>query len=231
MSQPSIQSERAQLAATIGARENAEAFFQPRVALGDLDLCGKLILQHLDFLAGTNTMTVDFRGVPDDRVAEWASRIYANTLAHLCEKNAEVRSAYLRHGSYVPADETARLLFMRQAYTNFSFFMWLLASPTQPADPKNLCSLRFVVLQDTILLEDINAIRNGQPGGWGWLEKSIKGLRDVAKGFEIRRIKAVATNERVYRAFLKRGFVDQTSVDGFSRYVEKYAKPIELTFA
>ena len=81
-----VEDERKELAVTVGTRENAELLFKSKSAPDDLDHCGKLVLRHLDFLKGTNSMTVDFRGVPESHVAEWASRLYANTLAHLRER-------------------------------------------------------------------------------------------------------------------------------------------------
>src|SRR5207248_4980965 len=104
----------------------------------------------------------------------------------------------------------------------FQFFLWLVAGPTRPLTPDNQCVIKLMVLQDVILLEEIHARKDGSPGGWGLLDKSLEGLRDVAAKFEIDRVKTIATNERVYRAFLRRGFRDLGETPGLTFHVENY---------
>jgi uncharacterized protein with von Willebrand factor type A (vWA) domain len=50
----------------------------------------------------------------------------------------------------------------------------------------------------------------------------------VHRGFGINLIKAIATNERVYSAFARRGFRDQHEIDDLAANVENYAQRIEL---
>jgi hypothetical protein len=218
------------LAETVGLRTNAEMLLRAKVTNEDLQLCAQQILQRLGFESGTYSATSAFQGIPDAAVSEWATRVFVNTLVHLCTIDDGLRSAYLRHHSFVPAEAVARQLFLEKFHKNFVFFLWLVASPSCPVDLNNRCLLRFVVLSDVILLEDITATKAAQPGGWGWLDKSIEGLRDVAKAFDIHRIKAVATNKRAYEAFLRRGFEDQAGMEGFDRHIENYAKPVETSW-
>lgn len=85
-----------------------------------------------------------------------------------------------------------------------------------------------IVLTDAILIEDLQAKCDGAYGGRGLIDKTVAGLRQVTGGFSIRRIKAIATNDRVYQAFLRRGFHDQAAIENLQHHVENYAKPVEL---
>lgn len=76
-----------------------------------------------------------------------------------------------------------------------------------------MCVVKLIVLRDVVLLEEIQATREGSPGGWALMDKTIAGLRDVGRGFGINLIKAIATNERVYDAFARRGFRDQHEIE------------------
>lgn len=222
--------ERDRLANLVGARENAEMLFAPKVSDEDARDCATRVLQHLDFSTGINALYLRCQNLPAAEVANWASRIWANTAAHLATVDPAVRAVLLEHRSSLPEVESARTLLMEKIYAAFMFFLWILASPTRPLDPSNCCVLKFIALQDVILLENINASRAGTAGGWGWLDKSIAGLREIGEAFDIRRIKAVATNERVYQAFLKRGFRDLAPIPGLDYHVSDYARRIELTW-
>lgn len=223
-----IAAERKRLAAFVGNRENAPLLFKPRLTHSDVELCGQAVLQHIGFPGGTNVAASDFNRMSDADVAEWGMRCWANTLAHLCETDAQVRAAIQKHQTYLPNDSKALELLIEKVRGAFVVFAWIIASPVRPLDMNESCYVKFIVLSDVILLENIQAKHAGINGGWGLLDKTIAGLREVAEAFGIRRIKAVATNERVYAAFLKRGFRDQQRVDGFERHVEKFARPIEL---
>lgn len=224
----SFESEIQKLASSVGTREIAAMLFKPKLRREDQEFSGAIFLQHLNFPTGTNDVRCEVTSIPDAALTEWAVRCYSNTLEHLGETDAEVRAALLRFGSYLPADEPTRLMFAQKAYASFSFFLWLHLSPSRPLDPNNCCALKFTVLTDVILLENVNAVRDGNAGGWGWIDKILAGLRDVAKAFEIRKIKAVATNERIYQALLRRGFRDRPAIEGLTRHVVNYAKPVEL---
>lgn len=224
----SLESELRKLADSVGTRENAAMLFKPKLSREDQQFSGALFLQHLNFPQGTNDVRCEVASIPDAAVTEWAVRCYSNTLEHLSETDADVQAALIRYRSYLPVDEATRLMFAQKVYANFSFFLWLHLSPSRPLDPNNCCALKFTVLEDVILLENVNAVRAGNAGGWGWIDKVLAGLRDVAKAFRVRRIKAVATNERIYQALLRWGFRDRPVIEGLERHVVNYAKPVEL---
>jgi hypothetical protein len=225
-----VAAERSRLANLIGTRENAEPLFVPKVSDDDARNSGLLVLQRLDFVTGTNALYSRFQVLTDAQIAEWGPRIWANTVSHLAASDPEVRAILLEHHSSMPEAEGARVFLMQKVYNAFVFFLWIIASPSRPSDPQNCCILKLIILQDAILLENINAVRNGTAGGWGWLDKAIAGTREIGEAFEIRRIKAVATNERVYRAFLARGFHDAPQVPGLEFHVIVYARHVELTW-
>ena len=228
--QERIASERQRLTELVGARENAEMLFAPKVSDADVSTAGAMVLQHLDFVTGTNALFSKCQKLSTKDVSEWAPRIWANTVAHLASVDPAVKAILLKHNSCLPDDDAAHTLLLGKVYTAFSFFLWVVASPVRPLDPNNCCILKIVILQDVLLLENINSIKNGAPGGWGWLDKSIAGLGQIAKAFDIRRIKAVATNERVYQAFLHRGFRDIAPIPGLEFHVNEYARRVELTW-
>jgi hypothetical protein len=219
---------RRKLAELVGTRENASLLFQSKVVGEDVVWAGGVVLQLLDFVNGVNSLYTNFDLMSDTDVTDWGTRCWANTVAHLCEVDTEVRTAVTTRASILPDDPAAAKLIMGKVRAAFRFFLWALASPTQPLSLENCCCIKFILLSDVILLENIHAKRDGAFGGWGLLDKTIAGLRDVAQGFGISRIKAVATNERVYGAFLRRGFHDQDQVEGLPHYVENYSKPVEL---
>lgn len=225
-----LAAERRRLTDLIGSRENTEALFSPKARDEDVRDSGLLVLQRLNFVSGTNSLYFNCQSLADAQIAEWGPRMWVNTLSHLAVSDAEVRAIPVDHGSSMPEDEAARVTLMRKVHTAFVFFLWIVASPTRPADPRNMCVLKLVLLQDAILMENINAIRDGAAGCWGWLDKSIAGIREIGDAFEIRRIKAVATNERVYRAFLKRGFGDAAPIPGLERHVVEYARSVECSW-
>lgn len=220
--------ERRKLAEFVGTRENASALFQSRVEDTAVEWSGQLVLQRLDFVNGFNACYWNFDRMSDSDVTDWGMRCWANTVAHLCGTDAEVRTTFLLHKTTLPNDGAALELFMGKVRSAFRFFLWILTSPERPFTMENSCYIKFIVLKDAILLENIQAKREGRFGGWGLLDKIIDGLREVAAGFEISQIKAIATNERVYRALLRRGFRDQDQVEGLTRHVENYSKPVEL---
>lgn len=220
--------ERIRLANLIGTRENAETLFAPKVSDDDTRASAARVLQRLEFVSGTNSLCAKMQVLTDAQIAEWGPRVWANTVSHLAVSDAEVRGILVQHGSSMPEDETARLVLTQKVHTAFVFFLWIVASPTRPPDPQNICVLKLILLQDAILLENIDAIRNATAGGWGWLDKAIAGTREIGDAFGIRRIKAVATNERVYRAFLKRGFRDAAPIPGLEHHVVVYARHIEF---
>jgi hypothetical protein len=220
--------DRRKLAELVGARENASVLFQSKVVDEDIEWAGGVVLQQLNFVNGVNSLYTNFDLMSDTDVTDWGARCWANTVAHLCEGDTEVRTTVAIHRSILPDDPAAAQLIMGKVRAAFRFFLWALASPTQPLTPENFCCIKFIVLSDVILLENIHAKRDGAFGGWGLLNKTIAGLRDVAEGFGISRIKAIATNERVYGAFVRRGFRDQDQVERLSHYVENYSKPVEL---
>ena len=222
--------ERSRLTNLIGARENAETLFVPKVSDEDARDSAALVLQHLNFVSGTNSAYSKCQKLSDAEVAEWGPRIWANTVAHLAVSDPAVRSILLEHQSSMPQAESARLLLMQKVYSAFVFFLWIVASPARPLDPQNCCVLKLIVLQDVVLLENINALQSGTAGGWGWLDKSIAGIRQIGDVFGIRRIRAVATNERVYRAFLRRGFRDAPPPSELEFHVAVYARHVELTW-
>lgn len=220
--------ERRKLAEFVGTRENASLLFQSRVVAEDVDLSGGLMLQQLNFRSGFNAFYSDFDRMSDPDVTDWGSRCWANTVAHLCEDDAEIREVLRLHESTLPDDAKALESIMGKVHASFRFFLWILASPVRPFTIENSCYTKLIVLSDVILLENIQAKRDGAFGGWGLLDKTIAGLRDVAAGFDIRRIKAVATNQRIYGAFFRRGFQDQGRVTGLAHHVENYSKPVEF---
>ena len=223
-----VEAERKRLVAFVGNRENAPLLFKPRLTHSDVQQCGHAVLQHVGFPGGTNVVTSDFTRMSDTDVAEWGMRCWANTLAHLCETDVHVRTTIQKHRTYLPNDSQAVELLLEKVRGMFVVFVWLLASPARPLDMNESCYVKFIVLSDVILLENVQAKHAGGYGGFGLVDKTIAGLREVAEAFGIRRIKAVATNERVYAAFLKRGFRDQLEVAGLQRHIEHYAKPVEL---
>ena len=222
-------SERRKIAEYVGTRQNATILFRPKIVDTDLERIGELILGRLDFKDGTNTIYSNFDRMSDSGVSVWATVCWANTVAHLCEIDTEVRTAVSAHRTFLPDDTAAQDLLIKKVHAAFQSFLWLLACPTRPLTPDNRCVIKLIVLQDAILLEEIHARKDGSPGGWGLLDKTLDGLRDVAAGFEIDRVKTIATNEQVYRAFLRRGFRDLGETPGLTRYVENYAKPLELS--
>lgn len=223
-----IAAERARLAGYIGTRENAGTLFRSKVAPPDVETCGRLILQQIDFQTGTNILANDFTRMSESDVVDWGIRCWANTVAHLCETDAAIRSIVATHDSCLPDNPSAQEAIMGRVHAEFLFFLWVLAGPTRPLNMANSCYIKLIVLRDVILLENIQAKRDGAFGGWGLLDKTIAGLRDVASGFEIRRIKSIATNDRVYQAMLRRGFRDQTPVPGLTRHIENFSRPVEL---
>jgi hypothetical protein len=223
-----LAAERRKLAEYVGTRENASVLFQSKVADAEVQRAGALILQRLDFVVGTNALYSNFNLMSDADVTDWGTRCWANTVAHLCGIDADVRMAFSLHQTVLPDNAAALDLMVGKVYACFQFFLWIVAGPTRPLDPENSCCVKLIVLKDAILLENIQAKRGGTFGGWRLLDKTIAGLREVAVGLQIGRIKAVATNERIYRAFLRRGFRDQGEVEGLIHHVANYSKPVEL---
>ena len=225
-----LSEERRRLADAIGTRENAEMLFAPKVDDADANTSGSLVLQRLNLVTGTNALYTKFQSLTDEHISAWGPRIWVNTVAHLAENDSEVRAMVQVHGSGMPTEEGPRLRLMEKVHKAFVFFLWIVASPTRPLDQQNYCVLKLIILDDTILLETIEAVRNGVPGGWGWLDMAIAGIRDIGDAFAIRRIKAIATNERVYQALLRRGFGDTPSIPGLHHHVTNYARCIDLTW-
>jgi len=220
--------ERRKLAELVGTRENASALFRSQVVAEDVEWSGRLMLQQFGFANGVNMFYSNFDRMSDTDVTDWGTRCWANTVAHLCESDADVRTVIRVHRSTLPDDTATLELIMSKVRAAYRFFLWVLASPARPFSMENSCYIKLIVLNNVILLENIQAKREGAFGGWGLLDKTIAGLRCLAAGFEIRRIKAIATNERVYGAFLRRGFRDQGQVEELIRHVENYSKPVEL---
>ncbi len=226
----SLAPERSRLANLIGARENAETLFVPKVSDADARECGALVLQRLNFTAGTNSVFSKIQTLTDAQISEWGPRIWANTVSHLATIDPEVRAILHTHRSSMPEAETARLQLMEKVYRAFIFFLWVVASPARPLDPQNCCLLKLIILEDAILLENINALRDGTPGGWGWLDNAIAGTREIAEAFDIRHVKAVATNARIYAGLLARGFRDAPPIPGLEYHIAVYARHVELTW-
>lgn len=225
-----LAAERRRLANLIGTRENAATLFVPKVSDDDARHSAALVLQRLNFTAGTNSCYSKIQLLTDPQITDWGPRIWANTVSHLTTADPEVRAILQTHQSNMPQDESARLRLMEKVFNAFVFFLWIVASPARPLDPQNCCLLKLIILQDAILLENINALRDGTPGGWGWLDMAVAGTREIAEAFEIRRIKAVATNERIYGGFLARGFRDAPPIPGLEFHVQVYARHVELTW-
>lgn len=225
-----VAGERRRLRSIVGCIENASVLFAPKICDDQAINAGGTVLQHLGFESGTNAIYSRCEKLPAHEVAEWASQMWANTVAHLASIDPEVRNILLQHKTCLPEDEDVQKALLEKVHASFAFFLWLIASPTRPTDHGNYCLLKFVVLNDVILLENINSARNGVPGGWGWLDKSISGLRQIGDAYEIRKLKVIATNERVCRAFLNRGFKHVPPVHGLELIVTGFAEPLEFTW-
>lgn len=224
----SADNERQKLAEYAGRRENAESLFNPRVDPQDITKCGLLLLDGLVPLSGMHWLVFQFEKLPDDSVANWGSRCWANTVSHLAEIDPEVRHVLQTYQTYLPSDGPALELLIRKVRSAWRFFIWTYVSTTTPPDSSNHYQIKIIVLKDVILLEGISAKRNGQAGGWGLLDKCLSDLKKIAKAFGINRIKTIATNERVYKAMLRRGFKDHINPTNLERHIETYAKPLEL---
>lgn len=220
--------ERMRLAEYIGMRENAEALFAPRVHPQDITQCGLLLLDGLGTPTGTNWMASEFKDIPDEALVNWASRCWANTVAHLAEKDSEVVSILKSCRTCIPDNAAAQHTLIQKVHNAWRFFLWIYASPQKPRDINNQCQIKIIVLEDVILLEGISAQRNGNPGRWGVLDKCLVDLKKIAAPFGISAIKTIATNERVHQALLKRGMTDQVDQPGMERLVENYSKPMRL---
>ncbi|HWA25976.1 MAG TPA: hypothetical protein VG734_09960 [Lacunisphaera sp.] len=223
--------ELRKITAMVGAPETGGVLFASRMAPVEVHQLSIYLLQQFGWLDGAASVGFDFAHIPMASVGEWGARCWTNTLNHLSEVDPAVRQVFTKHLSFMPDDDEARQLLMQKAYAAWRFFLWVHVSPSKHFDPENYCTCRLIVLDQVILLEDLSAKRNGQFGGQGLLDKSLAGIRDLASSCEIKRIKAVATNERVYRALRKRGFRDHPAVDGLERHVQSYAKPVELVLA
>lgn len=220
--------ERRLLAEYAGSRENAEELFKPRVDFQDITQCGLLLLDGLVPLTGTHWLVFQFEKLPDDSVANWGSRCWANTVSHLAETDPEVRHVLQAYQTYLPGNGPALELLIKKVISAWRFFIWTYASITTPPDSNNHYQIKIIVLKDVILLEGISAKRNGQAGGWGLLDKCLSDLEKIARAFGINRIKTIATNERVYKAMLRRGFKDYINPTNLERHIETYAKSLEL---
>lgn len=220
--------ERTKITEFVGGRANASNLFVSKMHDADAEWVGRTILGRLNFVNGDNALYTNFDCLSDEQVSQWATQCWANTIAHLCQVDAEVRAVVSCHRSMLPDDAAAQELLIKKVLRAFGFFLWLLAGPTKPLSQTNVCVIKLIVLHDALLLEEIQSIRDGTPGGWGLLDKTISGLRDVGRGLEIKVIKAIATNKQVYNAFLRRGFRDQVEIVGFTRPVTNYSKALEL---
>lgn len=80
------------------------------------------------------------------------------------------------------------------------------AYPTLMVDPANHVFFALLILEDAIHVELVQSKRNGQSGGWRLINALIYRLLPWARAYDMKRITAMAVNERAAHLFQREGF-------------------------
>lgn len=211
------------LRATIGQVEVASVLFKPRVDAETVAAIASAVLNRLRIEPASVTLVSDMAQLPPDRASSWAAQAWVNVVGELCGTDSEMARAFAS-GGYIPSDPTTILLYKRKLAARFVCFLWLVGWRGAVGDFANCFTVRLLVLDTVIRIEDLQAKLEGQTGGWGLLDATVEGMKLIASAGN-QRVKTIATNDRVEQAFRRRGFVD--SVSNQHTHTKK-ARPLEL---
>lgn len=130
---------------------------------------------------------------------EWATRIVHNTVARLSLDDSALAQAAVAKGINAPECQTA-------FRTHWRGFVMAAAYPTQTIDFENYVLFAFILLQDTILIEQVKSHRNGNPGGWNLIRILTHHLVACSSGLGVRSLHTNANNPHSAALFEKNGF-------------------------
>lgn len=214
------------LSTTIGRLEIAQVLFKPRVDQETVEAIAKAVLSGLKIQPASVNLVADMAQLPADRIGPWAAQAWVNIVGELCATDSEMARAFTSGGGYLPSDPATIMLYRRKLSDRFFCFLWLVGWRADVGDFDNCFTVRLVVLDSVIRIEDLQAKLDGQSGGWGVLDAVVNGVRAVAAATG-QRVKTIATNHRVEQAFRRRGFIDSIS-DKYTHTAK--ARSLELSF-
>lgn len=220
--------ELARVRATIGRPAVARVLFKPRVDIATVQGFTNMILCRLKAEPTSMGVIYDFEEVPPEQLGPWATQLWSNTISELAVADETLGKVFRSGQGFVPTDPAAIALYKRSLSENFHFFAWMFGWGGTRGDAANSFTARIVCLDKIILIENLQAARNGQSGGWGLLDAVVDGIRPIAAAGG-QRVKTVATNARVEAAFRRRGFVDSSSSAEMEHSAN--ARPLELPIA
>jgi len=213
------------IGSTIGQVEIARLLFKPRVDGETVALIADAVLGGLKVQPASINVVSDMAQLPPDRVKSWATQCWVNVIGELAASDPELEKAFRAGGGYLPTNPAVIKLYKRKLAEKFHCFVWIVGWRGAVGDFGNCFTIRLLVLDGVIRIEDLQAKLDGQPGGWGILDSTIDGTRRVALATN-QRVRTVATNDRIEQAFRRRGFVDP--VDGANFVHTEKARPLEL---
>lgn len=210
---------------TIGRIDAARVLFKPRVDAETVTLIAGAVINGLKIEPASINVISDMAQLPPERVKSWATQCWVNVVGELAATDAEMEKRLGEGHGYVPTNPAVIQLYKRKLAEKFHCFLWIVGWRGAFGDVQNCFTIRLLVLDGVIRIEDLQAKLDGQPGGWGVLDSTVNGVRHIALATK-QRIKTVATNERIEQAFRRRGFVDPPDAANFV-HTEK-ARPLEL---
>lgn len=210
---------------TIGQPDVANALFKPRVDDETKTAFTSAIVNRLTICPADFGAICDFTKLHPTQIESWASQLWTNTISELAATDADLGKAFRDGGGFVPTDPSTVNLYKRKLAERFHFFVWIYGWGKAIGDATNCFTARLIILDGVIRIEDLQAKRNGQPGGWGLMDAVVDSIRQIAAATG-QRVKTVATNDQVERAFRRRGFIDQFDADKSEHSAN--ARPLEL---
>lgn len=210
---------------TIGRIDVARVLFKPRVDGETVALIASAVINGLKIEPASINVISDMAQLPPERIRPWATQCWVNTVGELAATDAELQKALREGNGYVPTNPAIIQLYRRKLAEKFHCFLWIAGWRGAVGDFQNCFTIRLLVLDGVIRIEDLQAMHDGQPCGWGVLDSAVNGVRHIALATN-QRVKTVATNERIEQAFRRRGFVDPP--DGVNFIHTEKARPLEL---
>lgn len=225
---PDWTKETERIRSTIGRPEVARAVLRPRVAPAEAQGIAAAIRSHLKVKPASSGVACDFANVPASQVTSFATRIWANAISELACVDEELGEALREGAGFVPSDPKRQALYNRKMDERFRFFAWIFGWGGAVGDANNCYTVRLLVLDSVIRIEDLQAKRNGEPGGWGLLNATVEAVRLFALR-NGQRLKTTATNTRIENGFRRLGFA--TAPDASLAEHGPNAKHLELVQA
>ncbi len=192
---------------TVGALQNAQRLFQPRVERNDIEALVSTLMPRLARPPNRAHLIVDMKELPEARRSEWAAQCWINTISEALRHDPAFRHAHEQHGSYAPRSKEAATPYIRAIDKSFQFFVWLVGWGGETGDVRNSFTLRMIFLSTAVLIENLQATTDGVPGGWGILDATV----DLARNFGAQAgipVRVIATNDQIGGALRRRGFSD-----------------------